>query len=66
LRVRLFRMTTADERASEAARLLARAKWRQQGDPVLTRSVETVVTRAADLDDVQRAAIVAAMDREES
>ena len=46
---------------SESASRAARERWRQAGDPVLTRSVDTVIERSADLDDAQRAAIEAAI-----
>jgi hypothetical protein len=48
-----------DAQASEAARSLARIRW---GATVLGKAVETVLQRAAQLDDTQRAALGAAID----
>jgi hypothetical protein len=51
-------MRRADE-ASEAARLLAQARWTPEAR--LKAAVDTVVTRSADLDASQRAALGAAI-----
>jgi hypothetical protein len=48
--------------ASEAARQLAAARWTPEAR--LRAAVDTVVTRSADLDDAQRAAIEAAISAE--
>jgi hypothetical protein len=49
----------ADADASEAARSLAALRWSPEAR--LRAAVDTVVTRSADLDDSQRAAIEAAI-----
>jgi hypothetical protein len=54
-------MTSTDAARSEQAQAAARVRWRQQGDPVLSRSVQVVVERHADLNDAQRAAVEAAI-----
>jgi hypothetical protein len=56
-------MSSTDARA-EQARCAARARWRELGDPVLSRSVQVVVERSADLDPAQRAAIIEAATEE--
>jgi hypothetical protein len=45
---------------SSAARDLARVRW--SPSPVVARAVQTVITRAGELDDTQRAAIEAAIE----
>jgi hypothetical protein len=55
-------MSTTDAARSEAHSRAARIRWREAGDPVLTRSVQTVVTRSADLSGSQKAAIEAAIE----
>jgi hypothetical protein len=51
-------MRNADE-AAEAARRLAQMRWTPEAR--LRAAVDTVVTRSADLDDTQRAALEAAI-----
>jgi hypothetical protein len=53
----MVRMADADTRA--AARELARVRW--DPSPVVARAVETVVSRSAELDASQRAALEAAI-----
>jgi hypothetical protein len=50
----------ASER-SEVARSAARARWEREGNPVVARSVETVVTRADELTGEQLAALADAL-----
>jgi hypothetical protein len=54
-------MRKPDE-ASEAARTLAQLRWTPEAR--LRSAVDTVVTRSADLDATQRAAIEAAITKE--
>ncbi len=54
----------AEAARSEAASHAARARWEREGNPVLTRSAQVVITRAAELDETTRAAIEAAITRE--
>jgi hypothetical protein len=49
----------ADAETSEAARALAARRW--DPSPVVARAVQTVVTRRAELDASQRAALEAAI-----
>lgn len=49
--------------ASEAARRLAAARWTPEAR--LRAAVDTVITRSADLDSDQRAALEAAIDRKD-
>jgi hypothetical protein len=49
---------------ADAARHAAKSRWEREGNPVIARSVETVVTRADELSDEQRAAIEAAISTE--
>ena len=55
-------MGTTDAATSEAHSRAARIRWREAGDPVPSRSVQTIVTRSADLTGSQRAAIEAAIE----
>lgn len=54
-------MSEAAERA-ERARHAVRERWRQEGNPVLTRAASIVVTRADELSEAQRTAIHAATE----
>jgi hypothetical protein len=53
-------MSADADAASEAARSLASARWTPEAR--LRAAVATVITRSADLDDSQRAAIEAAIE----
>ncbi len=59
-----MRMSTADAARAEQASHAARARWEREGNPVLTRSVQVVVTRADELTDSQRAELGAAITEE--
>jgi hypothetical protein len=54
-------MSSADAARSEQMRERARERWRQQGDPVLSRAVATVAERPEDLTPAQRAELEAAI-----
>jgi hypothetical protein len=53
-------MAATDEAASEAARALIARRWGPPGTRDLKRAVETVVERADQLDEAQRAELAAA------
>ena len=57
-------MTDTNDDASAAGRTLVARRWGPPGTRDLNRAVQTVVTRSADLDDSQRAAIEAAITEE--
>jgi hypothetical protein len=57
-------MSSAD--AVERARNAARSRWvEQEGDPVLTRAVDTVASRRADLTSEQLAELAAVLGQED-
>jgi hypothetical protein len=58
-------MSSADARAEQASNA-ARTRWEQEGNPVVSRAVETVDVRRAELTDEQRAVLRAIADAQDT